>query len=534
MKRRAFIDYSAWSAIGIGIGGMNYLSACRSPTAVTINSMGTDLLDITIDAMSQAFNDGSLSIVEVTAWYIDRIRSIDIAGPSINSVIYLNPQALEEAEALERELQNTGPRSRMHGIPVMLKDNIDTVDMPTTAGSRALSGSQPLRDSHVAYLLRQAGAILLGKTNLSEWANFRGEKSTSGWSGLGGLTKNPYVLNRNTCGSSAGSGAAVSANLCIVAIGTETNGSIVCPSSTNGIVGIKPTVGLISRAGIIPISSTQDTAGPMARCVSDAVHTLNIMRGQDERDQATDLIPPTLLPLDFTLHLNKNGLQGKRLAHYTQARGRLAAVDQLMSQAIQDMETQGATIIEIDTIAPEAVNEDSFAVMLYEYKEGLNNYFKSLGPNAPIKSLKELIEWNKKDSVELKYFGQEYLELAQNMDDLNSAEYKNHLENLKLRSRTEGIDRVMDLHQLDAIIAPTNSPAWYSDLSRGDTFVLGSSSPAAQSGYPNITVPMGMVDRLPVGISFFGRAWSEAQLIEIAYAYEQATLHRRTPGFEPS
>ena len=527
MQRRSFIEKTSWLSAGALLIG----TACKSSSDKAIQENYSNLIELSLDKLRDEIVNQHRSIIDITKWYLQRIESIDRNGPTINSIIYLNPKALEEASMLESEMRAKGPRSALHGIPVLLKDNIDTSDMPTTAGSRALEGSIPPHDSHITKLLRDAGAIILGKTNLSEWANFRGEKSTSGWSGLGGLTKNPYVLDRNTCGSSAGSGAAVSANLCMLAIGTETNGSIVCPSSTNGIVGIKPTVGLVSRAGIIPISVTQDTAGPMARTVSDAVHCLNVLRGIDPRDQATNLIPNDLA-LDYTNSLNKDGLKGKRIAHYTSSRGRLESVDALMQKAIENMKTQGATIIEIENISDDEVGESSFSIMLYEYKQGLNDYFTGLGPNAPIKSLEELIAWNKNDAKELEYFGQEYLEMAQQKENLESPDYKKHLSNLYKLSRELGIDRVMDEHQLDAIIAPTNSPAWKTDLENGDTFVLGSSSPAARSGYPNITVPMGMIDRLPLGISIFGRGWSETTLIEIAYAYEQATKHRSAPLFK--
>ncbi|MFT4566882.1 MAG: amidase [Saprospiraceae bacterium] len=526
MQRRLFIEQTSWLSTGALIIG----SAYKPKSDQELKTSYSDLIEISIENLQDEIVNHNRSIIDITKWYLDRIESIDRSGPTINSVIYLNPKALEDASQLESELRNKGPRGPLHGIPVLLKDNIDTSDMPTTAGSRAMEGSIPPLDSHVVKLLRESGAVILGKANLSEWANFRGEDSSSGWSGLGGLTKNPYVLDRNTCGSSAGSGAAVSANLCMLAIGTETNGSIVCPASTNGIVGIKPTVGLVSRAGIIPISSTQDTAGPMARSVSDAVHCLNILKGIDPRDSATKLIPNSL-PIDYTSYLKKDGLNGKRIAHFTSSKGKLESVDTLMAQAISVMEAQGATIIEIDKISEDEVGENSFTVMLYEYKKGLNDYFASLGPKAPIKSLEELIEWNKKDSLELKHFGQEYLEMAQSKDNLESVNYKKHLASLRKLSRKEGLDRIMNEHQLDAVIAPTNSPAWKTDLKNGDTFVLGSSSPAARSGYPNITVPMGMIDRLPVGISIFGRGWSEAILIEIAYAYEQASLHRRSPKF---
>ncbi|MEM7381981.1 MAG: amidase, partial [Bacteroidota bacterium] len=419
----------------------------------------------------------------------------------------------------------------MHGIPVVLKDNIDTHDkMSTTAGSRALAGSKPLQDSFVAKQLREAGAVLIAKANLSEWANFRGDMSTSGWSGLGGLTKNPYILDRNTCGSSAGSGAAVSANLCVIAIGTETNGSIVCPSTTNGIVGIKPTVGLLSRSGIIPISFTQDTAGPMARTVRDAAICLGAMVGEDEQDSKT-LASKGNFHTDYTQFLDKDGLKGKRLGHYNSYRGRHVKADKLMDETLEVLKNAGAEVIEIDRISEPSVGRNSFTVMLYEYKDGLNKYFASLGPQGKIKNLEELIAFNEQDSVELRYFGQEYLKMAQEKGDLENEEYKEALQTMLKGRREEGIDKVMAEHNLDAFIAPTGGPAWKSDLINGDSFHIGSSSPAAQAGYPNITVPMGFIDELPLGLSFFGTAWSEPELIALAYGFEQTTQVRRAPKF---
>ena len=445
----------------------------------------------------------------------------------------MNPDALSIARDIDSSMRK-GIDKPLLGIPVLLKDNIDTHDkMSTTAGSRALAGSKPLRDSAVAANLRNAGAVILGKTNLSEWANFRGQSSTSGWSGLGGLTKNPYVLDRNTCGSSAGSGAAVAANLCVMAIGTETNGSIVCPSSTNGVVGIKPTVGLVSRRGIIPISSTQDTAGPMARSVRDAVISLGALVGPEKGDPTTLDYPDDVLT-DYTSFLDADGLRDKRLAYFTQPKGRDEEVDALMDRAISDMKNAGAEIVMVDKISEDHVGEDSFQIMLYEYKKGLNDYFASLGDSGPIRRLEDLIEFNQGDTLELKYFGQQYLEMALEKEGLDSDGYKETLARMLKGRRELGIDRVMDDLSLDAFIAPTGSPAWKTRLDGGDTFKLGSSSPAAQAGYPNISVPMGYIGELPVGMSIFGRAWSEAKLIEIAYAYEQTTKHRRSPKYIPS
>jgi amidase len=404
--------------------------------------------------------------------------------------------------------------------------------MATTAGSRAMANAHPLQDSFIAKKLRESGAVILGKANMSEWANFRGELSTSGWSGLGGQTRNPYVLSRNPCGSSSGSAVAVAANLTVLAIGTETNGSIVCPAHSNGIVGIKPTVGLLSRSGIIPISYTQDTPGPMARTVRDAAICLGSLTGIDSADTKT-LAGRGKFYTDYTPFLKKDGLKGKRIGLFISPLGTNFKVDKLVDQAVQVMRDQGAEIIEIEEISRASVGRHSFEVMLYEYRDGLNRYFQSLGPDAPIKNLGELIAFNRSDSIELKYFNQKYLEMALEKDDLCSAEYKKALAGMLNGSRVEGIDRVMDDHDLDAIVAPTGGPAWKTDLTNGDSFQLGSSSPAAWAGYPSITVPMGFIDALPVGISFFGKAWSEPVLLETAYAYEQATAHRHALRFLP-
>lgn len=490
-------------------------------------------LEYDIRTLQQGYADGRFTIRKVTRAYLDRIKMIDKNGPGLEAFICINPDAMEIAGKLDRERAQGLSRGPLHGIPVVLKDNIDTHDkMPVTAGSRALKDSYPLQDSFIAKQLRDAGAVILGKTNLSEWANFRGELSTSGWSGLGGLTKNPYALTRNPCGSSSGSAVAVSANLTVLAIGTETNGSIVCPAHANGIVGIKPTVGLVSRSGIIPISRTQDTAGPMARTVRDAAICLSALAAADPADRKT-MAGKEHMQTDYTAFLKEDGLSGKRIAYYTAFKGINYKVDTLMDSALAFMRNKGAVIVEVDSILADSTGHYSFEVMLYEYKDGLNNYFESLGPDAPVSDLGRLIAFNKKDSVELKYFNQKYLEMAANKGNTDSPEYKKALSKMLAGSREKGIDRIMDEYDLDAIIAPTGTPAWKTDLINGDSFQFGSSSPAAQSGYPNITVPMGFIGELPVGISFFGRAWSEPLLLEIAYAYEQGSMHRKIPRFLP-
>ena len=509
------------------------LISCQ-PVSKEIQNRGFESLGLQEQSITQiqnGYKNGDYTITEVVQAYLDRIKEIDKDGPTLNSIIQINPDAIQIAEMLDKEMAEGKIRGPLHGIPIVLKDNIDTHDkMATTAGSRALMNSFPLKDSFIAKQLKDAGAIIIGKANLSEWANFRGELSTSGWSGIGGQAKNPYILSRNPCGSSAGSAIAVSANLTMLAIGTETNGSIVCPSTSNGIVGIKPTVGLASRSGIIPISFTQDTPGPMARTVSDAAICLGAIVGVDSADEKTWASQGKVYK-DYTQFLKKDGLKGKRLGLYKAPFGSNYKVDELMNQTVEFLKSQGAEIIEIEKIMDDEVGNYSFEVMLYEYKDGLNKYFESLGPDAPIKSLEELIAFNESDSIELKYFNQKYLEMAQKKGDLSTQEYQEALAKMLKGSREEGMDKVMDEHDLDAIIAPTGGPAWLTDLTNGDSYQLGSSSPAAQSGYPNITVPMGFIDELPVGISFFGRAWSEPILIEIAYAFENATNYRKSPQF---
>lgn len=494
-------------------------------------SPGIQVEEQEILQIRQGFQEGRYTIKELVQAYLERISKIDKSGPALNSIIAINPDAIQIAEELDKELKAGKSRGPMHGIPVILKDNIDTYDqMATTAGSRALKNSHPLKDSFIAKRLRESGAVILGKANLSEWANFRGQLSTSGWSGVGGQTKNPYDLSRNPCGSSSGSAVAVAANLTMVAIGTETNGSIVCPSQTNGLVGIKPTVGLISRSGVIPISFTQDTPGPMARTVRDAAICLGALVGIDSTDEKT-LSAKGQYYSDYTQFLHTNGLKGKRIGLDKSALGINFKVDTLFRHAVAFLKQQGATVIEIGAIDDKKIENYSFEIMLYEFKDGLNKYFKTLGPESPVKNVEDLLAFNKSDSVELRYFNQYFLELAQKKGDLSSEEYKVALANLLKGSRADGLDRVMNANDLDAIIAPTGGPAWKTDLTNGDYFQIGTSSAAAQAGYPAITVPMGFIDELPVGISFFGRAWSEPMLLEIAYAYENDTKFRKAPKF---
>ena len=511
-----------------------FVLACQAPDSNTNQDdakANVWIEEMTINMIRQGYQEGKFTITDVVKTYLDRINEIDKSGPELNSIIIVNPDALAIAGELDNEMKAGKLRGPMHGIPVILKDNIDTRDrMPTTAGSNALASSFAVGDSYIARKLREAGAVIIAKSNLSEWANFRAETSSSGWSGVGGQTKNPYILDRNPCGSSSGSGVAVSANLCMVAIGTETNGSIVCPSNNNGIVGIKPTVGLLSRTGIIPIAFNQDTPGPMARTVEDAAICLGAMTGVDQTDPKTIASEGKSLT-DYSKYLNAGGLKGKRIGLIKNSGGFLDPVDTLMVNAVKEMKAAGAEIIEVEAPSGREYGGPSYQVLLYEFRDGLNKYFSRLGDNAPVKSLKDLIEFNTKDSVELKYFDQNILIEAENKGDLDSPEYKSSLEKMLKASREDGIDKMMNTNNLDALIAPTGSPAWKTDLILGDHFVGGSSSLAAIAGYPAITVPMGFINELPVGITFFGRAWSEPVLIEIAYSYEQVTLHRKPPRY---
>ena len=507
------------------------LSGCKYEIDSKFENPAPYLEEITITALQKGYLDGSLTIEKVVGDYLERIEKLDKNGPMLNSVIVVNPDALEIARALDNELSQGKVRGPMHGIPVIIKDNLDTYDkMPTTAGSAALRNSIAHKDSRIAQLLREAGAVIIAKSNLSEWANFRSKFSSSGWSAVGGQTRNPYILDRNPCGSSSGSGVAVSANLCALAIGTETNGSIVCPSNNNGIVGLKPTVGLLSRSGIIPISFSQDTPGPMGRFVEDVAIALGVMTGIDSSDLKT-LNPDAKFLKDYTQFLNLNGLKGKRIGRIKNVSGYHHRVDSLMERAVEYIKSAGAQVVDIQFPLPAGAGTASFQVMLYEFKDGLNKYFASLGESAPVKSLKELIEFNLKDSVELRYFDQNILITANEKGPIDSPEYKELLERMLKATREEGIDKVMNDNNLDVLIAPTGSPAWKTDLTNGDKFMGGSSSFAAIPGYPAITVPMGFIDRLPVGISFIGRAWSESLLIETAYSFEQGTKQRKAPAY---
>jgi amidase len=512
---------------------MILITACvpETPRQAESGYPAAYLEEITIAQLQEGYKSGRFTIVQVVKDYLARIEAIDNRGPALNSVIVVNPDAVQIAEALQKEWADGKIRGPLHGIPVILKDNIDTRDnMPNTAGATALRNSFPDQDSRVAARLREAGAIVLAKANLSEWANFRASLSSSGWSGVGGQTRNPYELDRNPCGSSSGSGVAVSANLCAFAIGTETNGSIVCPSNNNGIVGIKPTVGLLSRSGIIPISFTQDTPGPMCRTVADAAVCLGTLTGVDSSDTKTLASQGNYLT-DYTPFLKPDGLNGKRIGLLKGSIGFHARVDSLMMATVNWMKSQGVEIVELDFDLPKEAEDASFQVLLFEFKDGLNTYFQSLGEDAPVKDLEALIAFNKEDSVELRYFDQKLLEMALSKGTLDSPEYLAAVQEMHKRTREEGIDKLLAEHHLDALIAPTGTPAWKTDLINGDLYLGGNSSLAAIAGYPSISVPMGFIDGLPVGISFIGPAWGEPQLIEIAYGFEQGTKVRKPPEF---
>lgn len=531
MKRRSFFKTTALGSSVIAVSG---LSACTDEGKIKeeIDLTDFDLNETSVTQLQQRMEAGELTAEIICRKYLDRIALVD---PQLKSVIEINPEAMDIAKKLDEERQSGKVRGPLHGIPVMIKDNIDTGDkMQTTAGSLALGGNIAENDAFIVKKLRDAGAVLLGKTNLSEWANFRSTNSSSGWSGRGGQVRNPFCLDRSPCGSSSGTGAAVSANLCTIGIGTETNGSIVCPSGINGIVGIKPTLGMWSRQGIIPIAHSQDTAGPMARNVTDAAILLGALAEFDSNDAETHLEQGKIYK-DYTSFLNLDGLNGKRIGIASQMIPSHRKVEELMKNAIQAIQKSGAELVEdLKFETNRKWGNPSYEVLLYEFKADLNKYLQE-HPSAPRKSLEELIDFNTTNAdKEMPWFGQEIFEEAQKKGDLNSEDYLQALADSKRFAGKEGIDALMDKHNLDALIAPTNGPSWSIDWVNGDSFTGGSSSPAAISGYPNITVPMGFVEGLPIGLSFFGRAWSEAVLLEIAYAFEQATKHRKAPGFRKS
>lgn len=488
------------------------------------------LTELSIAALKRRYGDGSSDSVTVVGYYLDRIARLDRNGPQLHAVLSANPAALELATQRDAERANRQEPGALHGIPLLIKDNIDTADLPTTAGALAMAGHRPAQDAFIVQRLRAAGALVLGKTNLSEWANFRSNRSSSGWSALGGQTRNPYDPSRNPCGSSSGTGAAIAADFALVGIGTETDGSIMCPSGANGLVGIKPTVGLVSRSGIIPIAASQDTAGPMARSVADAAAVLTVIAGTDPADPATRLADQHRV--DYGADLDQASLKGVRIGVLRQDFGFHDGVDALMEQRLADLRKAGAVLIDpvqIDT--PDALGAAEIEVLLYEFKDGLNRYLAA--SKAPVGSLEQLIAFNRSHPGSgLEWFDQGLLERAQAKGPLSERAYRKARERAKQLAGAQGIDAALRKHRLDALLAPTNGPAWKTDWVNGDHFGGGSSTLAAVAGYPSISVPAGQVHGLPVGISLFAGAWSERRLIEIAYAFEQLTQARLAPQLE--
>ncbi len=529
MKRREFVQLGMSAGIAAGAGMAGAVNA-----ATPAGSAGPGILDAGVREQGAQMATGKLTSSSLVKQYLARIAAIDKAGPRLNAVIETNPDALAIAAEMDRERAAGKVRGPLHGIPVLLKDNIATADkMSTSAGSLALDGVRATRDAHIVTLLRQAGAVIIGKTNLSEWANMRSTKSVSGWSGRGGQTKNPYALDRNTSGSSSGSGSAAAAALATLTVGTETDGSIVSPSSSCGIVGIKPTLGLLSRSGIIPIAHSQDTAGPMTRSVADAALMLAAMAGADKDDAAT--ADSSGRVKDYAAALRTDGLKGKRIGVARNFFGANDAVDALIEKELDVLRAQGATLVDVKVPNTDKYGDSELQVLLYEFAPGLASYLKNYAPHAPIKSMADVIAFNEKNAArEMPYFKQEHLVAAAAKPGLDAREYKDALANDLRYSRDEGIDQVMNEHKLDALVAPTGGPAWLTDYINGDHYGGSFSTPAAVAGYPHITVPAGFTRGLPVGISFVGGAWSEATLIGMAYAYEQASKRRRAPTYPAS
>jgi amidase len=517
MRRRDFLLTSAAGALAMS-------SIARAADRFTYRETTVETLRARMDA-------GRLTARTLTAAYLARIEAIDRKGPRLASIIEVNPQALEIAAERDRERRAGALRGPMHGIPVLLKDNIATRDgMSTSAGSLALQNVPVPRDAFIVTRLREAGAVILGKTNLSEWANFRSTRSSSGWSARGGLTRNPYALDRSASGSSSGSAVAVSASLAAVSVGTETDGSITSPAAVCGLVGIKPTVGLVSRDGIVPIASSQDTAGPMARTVADAAALLSVLAGTDARDAATR---DARGQPDYTRFLTRDGLRGARIGV---ARGYVSShdgVQAVFDEAITRMKSLGVEIVDPVTLPERTAYVDAeFEVLLHEFKAGLASYLAEFAASAPIRNVADLIAFNERERArEMPHFGQELLVMAEARGGLDSPAYREAAAKAWRATREEGIDKALAEHRLDALVAPTGGPAWLIDLVNGDSHSDGFTSPAAVAGYPHVTVPMGHVAGLPVGLSFVAGAWSEPTLLRLAYAFEQATQHRRAPGF---
>ena len=541
IERRDFLRAGALAALATTLDvSRGETRPTTEPTRRALHAVqqgAFELEEATIASLQEGMRSGRHTARAIAESYLARMDAIDRSGPAINSVIERNPDAIRIAEERDAERKAGRVRGPLHGIPVLIKDNIDTADrMRTSAGSLALAESIAPRDAFIAARLRDAGAVILGKTNLSEWANFRSSHSTSGWSGRGGQTKNPYVLDRNPCGSSSGTGASISANLAVAGVGTETDGSIVCPSSANGLVGIKPTLGLVSRSGIIPIAHSQDTAGPMARTVADAAALLAVLAGVDARDPATAASRGKAPADAYASVLKPEALRGARIGVSRNFFGFSDAVDRVMNEAIAAMKSAGATIVDpANIVTANRFGDAENDVLNFEFKADLNAYLAALGPTAPHKTLADLIAFNERNKDrEMPFFGQEQFIAAQKKGPLTSPAYKAARAKCLRFSRTEGIDATLAKHRLTAIVAPTGGPAWPTDLINGDHFTGGSSSPAAVSGYASVTVPAGFIHGLPVGISFIGGQWSDATLIGLAYAFEQTTKVRKPPRFEPT
>ena len=501
----------------LGAAGVAALGVMKNTDAKDIfkSDANEELVETTVQELQAKMKSGEITAKKLVEKYLERIRDID---PKLNSVIETNPDALKIAEDLDRERKKGKSRGALHGIPILIKDNIETRDrMKTTAGSLALlNAPAPQQDAFIVQRLRKAGAVIIGKTNLSEWANFRSTKSISGWSGRGGQTNNPYVLDKNPCGSSSGTGAAISANLAVIGIGTETNGSIICPAVMCGLVGFKPTLGLISRSGIIPIAHSQDTAGPMTRTVADAAILLGVLVGTDKTDAITS--QSTKGQKDYTKFLDKNGLRGARIGVARQHFGRNEKRVKIYESHLQVLKDGGATLIDVTLPTIKDFGSDQTAILLYEFKADLNKYLAQR--NSQYKTLADLIKFNEENKDrEMPLFGQELFLQAEQKGDLETREYRLALQKLKLATQANGIDAVITKDNLDAVFSPTVGAAW---------------GQAAVAGYPNITVPAGFVDEMPIGVSFFGRAFSEPALIKFAYAFEQATKMRQPPKFLPT
>lgn len=525
MDRRNFLQASAVAGAGLLVA--NTVSSCDTATQKASSNIAVsfpefELDEITVMELQEKMNTGEYSARSLVEMYTARIEEMDKNGVELNSVLELNPDALTIADKLDIERANGNIRSALHGIPILIKGNIDTSDkMHTNAGATAIAGNIAKKDAALVTKLREAGVIILGKANLSEWANFRSTRSSSGWSSILGQTRNPYILDRTPCGSSSGSGASVSANFCTIAIGTETNGSIVCPATINGVVGIKPTIGLVSQEGIIPISHSCDTAGPMGRTLTDATLLFEAM--SDKK-------------IDYSASLVKGGLKGTRIGVARTLFGFHEDVDAALEKALNILKEQGAELIELtDYRHPREASRAAYQVMQFEFKAGLNKYLAGMSENVAVRSLSDIIEFNKTNAdTAMPFFKQEILEMSNEKGDLDTSEYLEALKTMKQLAGPDGIDKIMNEFNLDAIAAPTGSAAWTVDLINGDNFHGGSSSPAANAGYPNITIPAGFIHGLPIGMSFFGRAFSEKKLIHICYDFEQASMIRKKPAFKPT